>query len=190
MAVCQCSISACSVSSQGADDKSRRIPQGDQYGTYTESLLPFLTPDLLAKAERFFIEEEESEPLTLFIAHWVLHDNLHNAARILGYLGKTTATREWVPCYRRGDRAESPFITIAQKEAKAKPLPYLGEVSDIKSAIKSCTTTALLLQLTTDHWQDKQLIEAVLKAAKLKKYQKTLDDRCALINAVLSCKRA
>ncbi|TMO05264.1 hypothetical protein [Pseudoalteromonas sp. S558] len=163
----------------------RGYPQGDQYGTYTESLLPFLTPDLLAKAERFFIDVEESEPLTLFIAHWVLHDNLHNAARILGYLGETTATREWVPCYRRGDRAENPFITIAQKEAKAKPLPYLGEVSDIKAAIKACTTTALLLQLTTNHWQDKQLIEAVLKAAKLKKYQKTLDDRCALIKLYL-----
>ena len=163
----------------------RGYPQGDRFGIYTERLLPFLTPDLLAKAEKFFIDHEESEPLTLFIAHWVLHDNLHNAARILGYLGKTTATREWIPSYRRGYNANETFITIAQQEAKAKPLPYLGEVSDIKAAIKACTTTALLLQLTTDHWQDKQLIEAVLKAAKLKKYQKTLDDRCALIKLYL-----
>lgn len=164
---------------------NRGYPEGDKFGTYTKRFLPFLTPDLLAKAEKFYIEHERTEPLTLFIAHWVLHDNLHNAARILGHLGKTTSKKEWVPRYRRGNSAGKPFITIADKETNAKPLPYLGEVSDIKSAIKACTTIALLLQLVTDHWQDKQLVEAVLKAVKLKKYQKSFDDRCALIKLYL-----
>jgi hypothetical protein len=164
---------------------NRGYPEGDKHGNYTKRFLPFLTPDLLAKAEKFYIEQERTKPLTLFIAHWILLDNLHNAARILGHLGKTTSTNEWVPRYRRGSSASKPFITIADKETNVKPLPYLGEVSDIKSVIKACTTTDLLLQLVTEHYQDKQLVEAILKAVKLKKYQKSFDDRCDLIKLYL-----
>jgi len=157
---------------------NRGYPKGDRDGVYTEQLLPILNAELLIKAEKYFIERKETKPLVVFTAHHALKGNFKRAALFLRYLGKTTSAKDWIPSYRRGNNT-------GNKKLKVKPLPYLDEISDIKSSIKACTTTALLLQLVIDHWQDKQLVQAVLKAVKLKKYQKSFDDRCALIKLYL-----
>ncbi|GAA3933837.1 hypothetical protein [Litoribacillus peritrichatus] len=160
-------------------------PEGDQFGIYTKRLLPFLDEALLLKAEQFFINNERTEPLSLFATHWILQEDLPRAARIIANLGKATSTNEWVPNYRRGDRGKTPYLTTADAEIAAPPLPYSGKVEDSKALLKTCKTTALLLQTAKDHWQDQAFIADVLNASKLKKYQKSILDRCDLIKVLV-----
>ncbi|MBE8568749.1 hypothetical protein, partial [Vibrio sp. OPT46] len=88
---------------------------------------------------------------------------------------------EWTPYYRRGFRADKPFITIGESENSKNERPYSGEVADIPSVIKTCKTATALLDAVKKHWQDEAFVHAVLKAAQLKKYQKNYDDRSAII---------
>ncbi|MGF1723334.1 hypothetical protein [Photobacterium nomapromontoriensis] len=159
----------------------RGYPEGDEFGIYTKHLLPYLTNELLDKAEKFYIENERSEPLTLLAAYWFTNGDLQKATRIIGKLGEATSVEDWTPYYRRGLSSDKPFITIAEIESSKNELPFLGDVADIPSVIKTCKTAATLAEAVKKHWQDKAFVNAALKAAQLKKYQKTYDDRCDLI---------
>ncbi|ELR67184.1 hypothetical protein C942_02692 [Photobacterium marinum] len=156
-------------------------PEGDQFGIYTKDLLPYLTNELLDKAEKFYVENEQSEALTLLAAYWFTHGDLQKATRIIGQLGEATSVEEWTPSYRRGFSSDKPFITIAEIESGKNELPYSGDVADISSVIKTCKTASALAEAVKNHWQDEAFVNAALKAAQLKKYQKNYDDRCALI---------
>ncbi len=164
----------------------RGYPEGDKHALRTQDLLPILTPDLIRKAERFFREKDVTRGLISLALYWFSKDDLVNASRIINYLSEQRiGDVEWIPAYRRGSDADSTFYSIAEQESRTKKLPFLGYIEDIKGAIKKCETSELLLKLVTEHWQDRRLVEAVLQAANLKKYHKSYDDRCALINVFL-----
>jgi len=156
-------------------------PEGDQFGIYTKTLFPYLTNELLDKAEKFFVAHERSEALTLLAAYWFTNGDLQKATRIIGQLGKATSVEEWRPHYRRRLRSDKPFFTIAEVERSKKKQPYSGDVTDIPSVIKACKTASTLAEVVRNHWQDEAFVTAALKAAQMKKYKKTYDDRCALI---------
>ncbi|HCM2155334.1 TPA: hypothetical protein N3B91_001360 [Vibrio parahaemolyticus] len=159
----------------------KAYPEGDEFGNYTKRLLPYLTTELLDKAEKFYVESEQNKPLTLLAAYWFTRGDLLKATRVIGKLGQATSVEEWTPYYRRGFRADKPFITIGESENSKNERPYSGEVADIPSVIKTCKTATALLDAVKKHWQDEAFVHAALKAAQLKKYQKNYDDRSAII---------
>ena len=150
----------------------RGYPEGDRFATFTKSLLPLLTPELLEKAERFFADGGVSRGLILIAAAFVENGSIDDAARVVARIGQPTVSREpWTPFYRMGSRKFSlPEGTepIAAREG--------ADPTHIKAELKATKTADELLTLARTVADVPEALEAVVKASRLKKFNKRKPD--------------
>ncbi|CCO48621.1 hypothetical protein VIBNISOn1_570011 [Vibrio nigripulchritudo SOn1] len=162
-------------------------PEGDDIGSFTEQLLPILTPDLIDQAQQFHSKMGNNSALIAFIFHHFEKNELSKVANLANDLGNPTSCDDWVPFYKRGNNAKRPIFTVCEKSSlpigpcKSQNI----EAIDSDLLVKSCKTAQDLYQLLKKHPENEGLRASIQKSMSLKKFQKTIVQRCDLIEVAL-----